>query len=114
MADDSAVTHARKGEPLPATACLVRLGWLAGGNILLTSVAILIARSERWTLTAKDVAFWLILALAVALRYVDWRRFSATTADGEPATPHDLRRYAAVLVGTWSALWGLAQAVELG
>ena len=46
---------------------------------------------------------WLILALALGLRYVDWKRFSATTADGEPATLRDVRRYAAMLVGTWSA-----------
>lgn len=114
MADDAAATRAQSGEPRPASGCFVRLGWLAGGNILLTSFAILIARGEQWTLTAKDVAFWLTVAMAVALRYVDWKKFSATTADGDPATLHDIRRYAALLVGTWSALWVFAQTLEIG
>ena len=111
---DGAATRAPSGKPQPVSGCLVRLGWLGGGNMLLMAFAVLIARGERWTLTAKDVAFWLILALALGLRYVDWKRFSATTADGEPATLRDVRRYAAMLVGTWSALWGLAQTLELG
>lgn len=113
MAEDGATNRAQSGEPRPASGCYVRLGWLAGGNILLTALAISIARAERWTLTAVDAAFLAVLALVVAARYVDWKSFSATTADGEPATLRDVRRYAAVLVGTWSAIWGLAQTLEL-
>ena len=102
------------GTQQSVTSCLVRLAWIAGGNILLAMFAILIARAERWTLTAKDVAFWLILGSIVTLRYLDWKAFSGTTADGALATVRDVRRYAAWLVGVWFALWTIAQSLELG
>jgi hypothetical protein len=114
MVDHPAAHRAPSGQPQPLSGCFVRLGWLAGGAVLPLPFAILIARDERWTLTAKDVAFWMAVALVVSLRYLDWKRFSATSADGELATARDLRCHAAWLVGTWSALWTIAQTLELG
>lgn len=106
--------RAQSGDSGSATGCLVRMGWFSGGNLLLVVLAVLIARAQRWTLSTKDVLFWLALGAVVALRYVDWSRFSPTKLDGERATPRDLRRYSAWLVGTWSALWVLVQTLELG
>ena len=114
MADIRSVARGDSAELQPVSGCFVRLGWLAGANVLLAGLGILIARGERWTLTAKDVAFWLIVPAAVALRYVDWKRFRGTTADGDPATARHIRRYAAWLCGSWSALWLVAQMLELG
>ena len=114
MADDAVPPHSEPSQPRSAAGCFVRAGWLLGGFMLLTPLAILIARGRRWTWTAKDVAFFLILALVVALRFIDWKRFDATNAIGEPATLRDMCRYAVWIVGGWSALWVLAQTLEMG
>jgi hypothetical protein len=113
MAENTAASGAGI-EFQPISGCFVRLGWILGANILLGGLAILIARSERWTFTAMDVAFWLILPSAIGLRYLDWKRFSGRTADGLPATARDARRHATWLVGSWSTLWIAAQTLELG
>jgi hypothetical protein len=114
MADDRAALRAQSGDSDSPTGCLVRMGWLAGGNVVLMALAILIARGERWTLTGKDVAFGLLVASVVVLRFVDWRRYSRTTADGRSATTAHILRFAVILVGAWSVAWVLAQSLDLG
>lgn len=114
MAEKAAARGSDGSKPLPMSGCFVRLGWIVGGNVLLAMLAVLIARGERWTLSPKDAAFLVILGAAVALRYVDWKRFGGTTADGEPATLHHFRRYVAWHLGSWSGAWTVAQTLELG
>ena len=112
MADVTA-SGAVRGETQPVSGCFVWLGWMFGGNTLLFALTILIARGPRWTLTFKDVLFWILVGLVVLLRYVDMKWFSKRTADGEPVSTQDFRRYVAGLVGFWLALWALGHSLAL-
>src|SRR5687767_8728625 len=108
VADDARHAAATgQGGPESLPGCLVRLGWMVGGNLLLLMLTLTILRELEWTLTLKDALFWLVVATMVALRYVDMMRLRGTTADGEPTTARHVRRYAVGLLGVWALVWAM-------
>lgn len=92
--------------------CVVWLGWMAVGNLVLLPLLIFIMREGRWTLGGKDLAFWLVVAAVLALRYIDLTRFGGRQVDGSPATPGLFKVYTLRFVGTWLVLWALAHSVQ--
>lgn len=112
MADDARKATGGQSGTQPVSGCLVRLGWIAGGNVLLLIVTVLILQERQWTLTAKDLAFWAVVAIVIILRYVDIRRFHGTTMEGEPATLRHFARYMMGVLGVSTILWILAQSLH--
>jgi hypothetical protein len=84
--------------------CLLRFFWMMIGNIALFFLAILIAQYQAFSIL-RDGAFWAVVLLLIATRFVDISYMSGETADGNPATRSDWKRYVAVLLGVASAVW---------
>lgn len=83
--------------------CLLRLLWMAFGNLALVMIAIVII--ERRDFSAVDVAYWLVVVVLVVARYLDITRFAGRTASDEPATMRHFRRYALGLLVSAAAVW---------
>jgi hypothetical protein len=113
VADKIDKTARPQGDAKSDSGCLVKMGWTFGGPAILLWLVIRIALAPAWTLTAKDVTFWVVVGIVIALRYLDVRRFRGRTMDGDPATMHHVVRYAMGLVGGAALLWTLAQSVKL-
>jgi hypothetical protein len=92
--------------------CVVWLGWMAVGNLVLLPLSIFIMREGRWTLSGKDLAFWLVVPAVLALRYIDLTRFGGRQVDGSPAPPGLFKVYALRFVGAWLVVWALAHSVQ--
>jgi hypothetical protein len=78
-------------------AVLAYLAWLASRDVPIAAPA--------------SVAFFGVVALLVAARFVDVARFGGQTTTGEPATRADAQRYAFTVVGLSSAAWLGVQAL---
>jgi hypothetical protein len=83
--------------------CLLRLFWMAIGNLALFMIAILII--QRRSFSAFDMAYWLIVVALIVVRYVDITRFDGRTASAEPATLRHFRRYALGLLVSAGSVW---------
>lgn len=97
----------------PAIGYVVRLYWMAFGNLALFYAALNVAASERVG-TADAVYGGLVLALLLA-RWVDITKLNGMTIRVQPAQPAHLRRYAVglfsfALIGwaaaRWLSTWG--------
>lgn len=106
-----AIDSASKGPG--AKGCFVRLGWMLGGSAALFALTLGILREPAWTFTVKDALFWGAVAATLGLRWLDVTKLGGRTTAGAPATPSDLRRYAAGLAGVSAVLWTLAQSLHL-
>jgi hypothetical protein len=93
--------------------CLLRLIWMGPGNIVLLFLAASISRMPSWSFSFWDVGFWLTVPALIAIRYLDVARFEGLTANGEPASRRDVRRYAVGLGLVALALWLAAQSVQM-
>ena len=60
MADDATRT-------LPVSGCLLRLFWMAGGNLALVILTMAILDQPVWTLTLVDALFWALATGGAAL-----------------------------------------------
>lgn len=98
---------------LSPAAGIARAFWMMLGNILLLVLCLSIARQLPWTFTWRDGAYALGLATLLIVRWVDITRLGGRTADGDPATPVDWRRWALSTSGFAAAGWFLAQAIGL-
>ena len=86
--------------------CLVRLFWMGVGNLILVLATIGIGQNRGgFTLTARDVLFWMTALCLLAVRYIDIRYLGGETADGRPASISDWRRYSAIVLGVSLVLW---------
>lgn len=92
---------------------LLRLGWMLAGKAVLAFLATLILISPAWTMTWRDVLYWLVVAGVIAVRYADVYHHHGQTADGAPATPRDFKRYAIGLVVVAALVWAGCQSVQL-
>jgi hypothetical protein len=90
---------------------LVRLGWLAVGNLVLAICAIAIAKHSGSFLSPADAVFWATVAILVWLRRFDITRMGGETAAGQPATLRHWRRYVGLLFAVALALWLIAHAL---
>ena len=95
------------------TSTFLRLGWMLAGSFLLVLLAVLILMGPAWTVTFKDVLYWVAAAAVVVLRYIDIFHFRGQTAYGEPATPKHFKRFAIGLLTVSAALWTFAQSIQL-
>jgi len=68
-------------------------------------LAIAIAEKRQGWLGAASLLFLIMLVVTLLARWIDFRSGHATTADGQPATAADLRRFtittALVGMGVW-------------
>jgi hypothetical protein len=92
--------------------CLVRLAWMAFGNLALAICLVFIAQHTGRLFSASDAVFWAIIPVLIYLRYLDVTRMKGQTAAGEPASLRDWKRYVALLLiiclVTWIAAHGFA------
>lgn len=102
--------HVEPPSQISGYGCLVRLGWMFVGNVLLVLCAIAIAQRGR-SLSWVDAAFWALIASLLGLRYLDIARMGGQTATGQPASMSHWRRYVAFLLVFALALWFGAHAV---
>ena len=86
--------------------CLLRLFWMAFGNLALLMMAVVIVEQKRFS--SLDIIYWVIVIALGLARLVDITRFEGRTIEGEPAPMVHFRRYAWRL--PWAALgiWAVA------
>jgi hypothetical protein len=102
---------ARAREPSGSVlALLVRLYWMLLGNMAVAVSAAAVASAPAAPSPADAVLGASILSL-IAVRYADIAYLDGATAEGEPATIADFRRYAAGVAGVGLALWIAATAI---
>jgi hypothetical protein len=82
-------------EPHAELGCLVRLFWMAFGNLALLGAWMQVMASER--IGAADALYGGVFLALVLARYVDVTRLNGMTIRTEPATRAHLRRYAVAL-----------------
>lgn len=92
----------------------VRTFWMVLGTGLLALLAVRIVQRAPWSVSWIDAAYWATVVLVLAARGADVRWLGGRTAEGEPVTPADWRRYWVTLVGVSTAAWITAQAFQAG
>ncbi len=85
---------------------IVRLTWMAFGNLLLIIIAFLIAQQKAGILL--DIVFWAVVAGLILTRYIDINVFHGNTADNESATLEDWRQYSILLIVFSALVWLVA------
>lgn len=103
--------HGSDPQAQPPQGCVLRLFWMAFGNLLLLVFAALIAKTSPWTFTVMDLGYWAIAALLMLARFLDITRFGGETSSGTPATRSHFNRYAIGLSLTAVAMWLAVQSV---
>jgi hypothetical protein len=92
--------------------CLVRLLWMAVGNMILILAAIYIAQDHKgFALTATDAVFWTTAICLPLVRFVDIRFLNGKTNDSQPATMAHWVRYTAAILGGSLAVWLVAHLI---
>lgn len=86
---------------------LLRVFWMAFGNLLLFVCALYAARHPAPS--AFDAAFAAIVVLLIFIRYLDVTRFGGLTADGKPANLGHWRRYVLGLVPLAAGFWAFTR-----
>jgi len=86
---------------------VLRLFWMAFGNIALLLCAAFVAKGTAPVVT--NVVFFGVAIALIVVRYIDIAWFKGDTAEGKPATFADWRRYALKLTVVAVALWALAR-----
>jgi hypothetical protein len=79
------------------------------GNIVLLILTVFIF--QRRGFSALDLAYWLVIAGMILVRYIDITKLRGLTKDGEPATLGHWRRYALFLPLIVGGVWVLAHLV---
>jgi hypothetical protein len=74
---------------------VARIYWLLGGTSALFVLALALTRSSRW---ATHLAYWMVVASLLLVRYIDVRWLNGLTASGEPASLRHWRRYAVAVL----------------
>jgi hypothetical protein len=91
--------------------CLLRLCWMLAGNAALFGMAAWVSQQQAGSVSLADAAYWGVVVLLIAIRYLDIARFHGMTVEGEPATLAHWRRYAIVLTVVALGGWLLAHAL---
>ena len=91
---------------------LLRLSWMAWGNLVLLFFAGAILHMPTWSLSWLDLGYWLTVMGLGAARYFDVARFHGMTINAEPATIGHVRRYVATLAVIALALWFGTHSIE--
>ena len=88
--------------------CVVRIGWLVVGPATVAVTTAILARNSDSSVVGLSAVYWGAVLAMIALRYLDVARLGGMTADGEPATKDDFRRYGAWVAAVTVALYVLA------
>lgn len=84
---------------------VARVVWMIAGPFALLLLAFNIVQTGTSWLTAVDFAFFVVLAIVILCRWVEFRGGNAQTATGEPATGADVQRFSvaagAIGIGAW-------------
>jgi hypothetical protein len=91
--------------------CLVRLGWMMVGNVVLAACAAAIATRTGSFFSAADVVLWAVVPILIWLRYVDITRMKGQTAGGQPASLSHWKRYVGLLLACCLVAWAAAHAI---
>jgi hypothetical protein len=91
---------------------LFRLFWIVVGHVVLGFLAIFIFQSGVFSFL--DVAYWLVVAGMIAIRFFDITRLRGQTADGELATLSHWRRYTLLLLLVFGGAWVLVHVFGVG
>ena len=91
--------------------CFLRFFWMIVGNAILVFCVVSMVKGHSNLLGLEDAFYWSLVGILLAARYVDIQYFNGQTANGEPASMADWRRYT-VRVGIISVgLWLVAHAI---
>jgi len=83
-------------EQMGSLGLVVRLFWLAFGNLALLGAAAYVAKGPAPVV--MDIVYFCIAIALVVVRYVDITRFKGNTSEGKPATLADWRRYTVMIL----------------
>lgn len=89
--------------PSSGRALVVRVYWMFLGFIPIVASIASIAESEGGP--AADLAYWASVASIVLARLYDVTRLDGRTAEGEPATLADWRRFSGIVFVAAGVLW---------
>mgnify|MGYP001559627505 FL=1 len=89
--------------------CLLRLFWMAFGNILLFCTLGLLLKNKPAFPSLFDAAIAVILLLLVLARFLDIRFCKGQTANDTPADMSHWRRYALIVSASGGLLWGVTR-----
>lgn len=94
-----------------ASAAAGRVVWMLLGpmGLLLASFAVL-RTGDGW-FTLADLIYWLVAAVMIVGRLLEFRGGDPRTADGSPASATDLRQYLLLAPAAALALWVVANVV---
>jgi len=95
----------QQGEPGSTLGCLVRLFWMAIGNLILVLCLVGILQDGELRLGPADAVFWTTVLLLSGVRYADIRYLEGTTTDGQRATIQHFWRYVALLIALAAVGW---------
>ena len=79
--------------------------WMMLGPMLLIPITYKIIEYGNGWLTAFDLTFMAIIGLMLLARWFEFYKGHPRTAEGAPAQPAHLRRYALTLLGMSIPLW---------
>ena len=100
-------------QPMPFRAVLGRLMWMLFGPLMLfvATLSLFKVRDSLWNLS--DLGYFVCLLAIVLGRWIEFLSGFGLTADGEPATARQVRRFtlAAVLIGL--AVWTCATVLRV-
>lgn len=90
--------------------CLTRIAWLLAAPLTLLMLGAVVARNGGGVWAPASLAYWAIVIVALAVRYVDIFRYRGQTMEGTPASRDDWRRYRlrfplVALLGWAAAIW---------
>jgi hypothetical protein len=84
---------------------------MIGGNCVLFFLIIAIFTESRGSLSGLDLAYWLVVALQVAVRFYDIRFLGGATADYCAATLQDWTRYSVILFVAALSVWAVVHLI---
>ena len=96
----------------PRTAVIGGLLWMVAGPMILfmSTVSLVFTASGFWT--AADGCYAAGLGAMFAGRWLEFRSGAAETADGKPASAHDIHRYSLLLGGCGVLVWLTVSAIR--
>jgi len=76
-------------------------------------LVVIFQKARDWSFAGADWAYWIILGLMIAVRYVDITRLDGETVYGVRATRQDWWRYAGLMVIIGGILWATAHGLAI-
>jgi hypothetical protein len=90
---------------------LTRLYWMMLGPFLLAIMALAMIRGDGEWFSPSSVSYLVFLAGLPLARWWELRTGNAKNSAGEPATAHDIRKYAVIVAIAGLAVWAAALAI---